>query len=293
MSDANTLVVLRHGLFSSEKAMTSLATKIETDILPGCTIDNEPYEWKEPVLTSGIDLASHILGKLRDDPAIDKIILVGHCLGGLVCRVAVASICDHAGLLGSMSFRSDPYLTNARTALKSMDASVLVDVRRRVHSVVMLGTPNSGTFTYGQLSLLATVAFREAMRMVSSVRWKNFTELTTDKLFTLLQNVRVPDVRYLSVSGSAHSRYGAALGVKLSDVPVVSRLAPSLDLPNDMVVEDSSVDLRDAPLPCEIADLEQQYTHVRSYIECIRLSHRDLAWDPLVVDVLKRTKVWQ
>jgi pimeloyl-ACP methyl ester carboxylesterase len=293
MSNTNTLVIFRHGLFADETSMQPLEKYINGHVLPGCMTDNEPYRWQDRVLDTGIDLAKYLLSKLAGDPKIQKIIMVGHCQGGLVCRVAAATICDHAGLLGSFWRRDDPWLTNARTELRTMDAALLGEARKRMHSVVMLGTPNSGMYTYGQLSMLATIAVRETTRLVTVRGWNNFTELTTDRLFTLLQKVRVPDVKYVSLSGSSHSRYGAALGVKLADLPLISRLAPSLEVPNDGIVEDSSVDLGDAPLPPEIEDLDKQYKHVRSYTECIRVAHRELAWDQNVFDKLRLTTWWQ
>jgi len=293
MSNANTLVVFRHGLFADQTSMQPLEKYITGHILPGCMTDNHSYPWQDPVLDTGIDFAKYLVGKVAGDPKIHKVILVGHCQGGLVCRVAVATICDHAGLLGSFRLRNDPWLTNARQKLQAMDTVLLDEACRRMHSVVMLGTPNSGMYTYGQLSMLATIAVRETTRLVTVRGWNNFAELTTDRLFTLLQKVRVRDVKYVSLSGSSYSRYGAALGVKLADLPLISRLAPSLDVPNDGIIEDSSVDLSDAPLPPEIAELDKQYKHVRSYTECIRVAHRELAWDQNVFDKLQLTDSWQ
>lgn len=120
-------------------------------------------------------------------------------------------------------------------------------------------------------------------------------EATGDRLFTILQKVRVRRVQYVSISGSSVSRYSslASAHLSLAQIPVIGRLAPALDLPNDGVVEDSSVDLRESPLPPEIADLDRQYQHVRCYIECVRMRHTDLHSDENVLNALENVSRWR
>src|SRR6266540_3260232 len=93
----NTLVVIRHGIFSSAASMQSLEREIRK-ILTLCSIDNQDYRWEDPILHSGIALADHVLS-LSNTPAIEKIVFVGHSQGGLVCRVAVAALVARSDLL--------------------------------------------------------------------------------------------------------------------------------------------------------------------------------------------------
>jgi hypothetical protein len=135
--------------------------------------------------------------------------------------------------------------------------------------VVTLATPNAGAITYGQLTVQAQLALLAAKRLAAIGGWKNFDELTTDRLFRIFQNLTIPDVRFLSISGSRVNRYRTISARTLSSVPVIGRLGLYLELPNDLIVEDSSVDLGKAPMPCELDDLATQYTHVQDQVSLI------------------------
>ena len=294
----DTLIVLRHGIRSSHDAMAKIEQRLKT-MLPGCTTDNETYDWGDFVLHSGIALAGYVIEKLNETGRT-KVILIGHSQGGLVCRVAVAALCARADFVHAVRKRATPgggYYTLADQALQRLAAGYthaqLDAAKAAVHSVVLLGTPNAGAITNGQLAVEMTLALR-ALKKLASVKWRNFDELTTDRLFTLLQDLRVRRVRYVSVSGSSFNRYSDFTSSHLSllDLPLLSRLAPSLALPNDGVVEDVSVNMREAPLPPEIADLDAQYTHVRCYTECIRVAHGELHSDPNTLDALESVSGW-
>lgn len=297
---AGTLVVLRHGIKSNAGALWTLEQHLRK-VLPGCTVDNQTYDWGDFVLHSGISLAEDVLAKLTGSDPPKRVIFVGHSQGGLVCRVAVATLCGRVDLLEALRFRTTPhdgYYTVAQQQLKALPMKYthmqLDAACDAVFSVVMLGTPNAGAISNGQMTIEAS-AIAWGTRKLASLRWKNFDELTSDRLFTLLQGVRVRRVQYVSISGSSASRYSSLTSAHLSlaQIPVLNRLAVALDLPNDGVVEDSSVDLRESPLPCEIADLDQQYEHVRSYTECIRVGHTDLHSDQNVLDALDRIPRWK
>ncbi len=294
--DADTLIVVRNGIFSEPSAMVELEKYLKGKF-PGCSVAvDQAFRWEDPVLHSGIDLAALVLGWVRKNPGIDKIVFAGHSQGGLVCRVAVAALCAYESLLDAIRFRtSDSYFNGANSRL--LELKRFSDEQDRaakaVHSVLMLGTPNSGAFTYGQFALQGTIVLHALKKISGLAGKKNFDELTTEKLFRILQKVRVREVRYVSISGSAFNRYKAVGWSIIGNLPVISRLAPALALPNDTVVEDISVDLRQAPLPCEIADLDAQYTHVRSYTECIMISHTIIHSDQNVFDALDLVLAWQ
>ena len=296
--NANTLVVVRHGIFSDSGAMANLESYLFNKF-PGCLTGADPnYRWQDPILHSGVELAELVLRQVKATPAIDKIIFAGHSQGGLVCRVAVAALCAHAKLLASVRLRqgSDPsYFEHAATQLLDFSRLYVEEMTlasNAVHSILMLGTPNCGAFTNGQLALQGTIALKTAKKIASLGGWKNFDELTTEKLFRLLQNLDIRRVRYVSISGSSFNRYKAMGWSSLSAIPLVSRLAPALELPNDWVVEDSSVDLSKAPLPTEVGNLNKQYTHIRAYTECILTSHTSIHSDPTVFAALDAVLGW-
>jgi hypothetical protein len=296
---SNTLLVVRNGIFSNPGNMLNLENYLQREFANSELAGDPGYQWQKPVLHSGIELAERILVRMTANPPIDKIVFAGHSQGGLVCRVAVAALCAHNRLLTAIRSRmamDSTYFQPAWQALASFPGKYPNEqraARKAVHSIVMLGTPNAGAFTNGQVALLGSIFIRAAKAVAGLGGLKNFDELTTEKLFRVLQNLRIPHVRYVSISGSFFNRYTAMGWTNIASLPVISRLAPSLSTPNDTVVEDSSVDLRQAPLPTEIADIETQYTHVRSYTECLLTSHVSIHSDPTVFEALDNVPGWK
>jgi len=285
----NTLVVIRHGIFSDATAMSILETACRR-ILPNCQVDNQTYRWQDSILHSGVTLARHIGQSISSQPAFNKLILVGHSQGGLVCRIAAAALLspsDFHAILQKLRASDDYYYNVAIDELSALvrETSSL-NWPKIVGGVAMLATPNSGAITYGQLSLQAQLAVGAAKHLASLRGWNNFDELTTDKLFRVFQHIRVPSAHYLSVSGSRINKFRSLSVRTLSSIPVVGRLGLYLDLPNDLVVEDSSVDISKAPLPSEIEDLAVQYRHVRTYTDCIDVSHTAIHSNSAVEQVL-------
>jgi Putative serine esterase (DUF676) len=274
----NTLVYIRHGILSKAASMATLETTIK-GILKNCTVDNVSYSWTDFVLLSGVRLARSVLQTVQGDTAgtFKKIILVGHSQGGLVCRIAVAALCDPDGMLKSLrdlNVANLPYYSVPIGELEKMEDTIKsLNIKSKIVGVCTLATPNAGTFTFGQLAIQAQLVFFAAKKVAAFGGWKNFDELTTDKLFRILQAVNVDEVNYLSVSGSGVNRYSSVSARTVSQVPYIKRLGLYMELPNDMVVEDASVDMAKAPMPCEIHDLPAQYTHVRSYLNCTDVSH--------------------
>jgi hypothetical protein len=70
-------------------------------------------------------------------------------------------------------------------------------------------------------------------------------------------------------------------------IPYVGKLAPRLMLPNDLVVEDESVDMSKAVLPSEIVS-PSQYSHVRAYVDCARVTHSGVHKNVEVFDEVAR-----
>lgn len=245
-------------------------------------IDNDDATWKAPVLQSGLQLARKVLDTF-DVNRHKRIILIGHSQGGLLSRVAAAAICDpnFSTILSTRGYKLDPddwpdsYQQLARTTSPYLKG------------VITLATPNAGAFTFGQLSLSGRLVLKAKTKLAGLLGVHDIADLTTDRLFRFLQHLRVPDVHYLSISGSIVSRYSKANHDDLAMIPLVSRLGIHLEKPNDGIVEDCSVDLSQAPLPSEIYDPANQYEHIRVYRDCIDVSHVNIHSNNTVVEMIR------
>jgi len=89
-SAPHTLVVYVHGLCCSELSWAP------TDLGPGFKTLRLRYNTGLPVQANGRRLSRCLEAQLRRDAATDRLVLVGHSMGGLVIRAAV----DHAGAQG-------------------------------------------------------------------------------------------------------------------------------------------------------------------------------------------------
>jgi Putative serine esterase (DUF676) len=278
ISAPNILVYIRHGIFSNAGGMSALEATVRAT-LTGCTVDNSSYRWTDPVLLSGILLARFAVQAVQKDTAgtIKKILFVGHSQGGLVCRIAVAALCDPNGLLNvltALNVANLPYYNVPIGELAQIANDIqTLNIGPLVSGICTLATPNAGAFTFGQMAVQAQLALFAARKAASLAGWKNFDELTTDKLFRILQWMVIPRVKYLSISGSGVNRYSSISARTVSQIPGIKRLGLYMELPNDMVVEDASVDMSKVPMPCEIDSLAGQYTHIRSYVGCTDVSH--------------------
>ena len=68
-------------------------------------------------------------------------------------------------------------------------------------------------------------------------------ELATPRLFQEFENWCL-DARYLSISGVCVNRYSRGWVRNLAEMVPIKRVSVRFDVPNDLVVEDSSTDLR-------------------------------------------------
>ncbi len=294
---------IRHGIFSSPENMIPLTATI-SGLLPNCETNNEGYvDYKETILYNGIALAEIILREFSVCKAkgeLCDIILIGHSQGGLLCRVAAATICATQQL--EQAIRTKTCYINRTSKEKCLDkleflsgpnfkyAPTTDSCDKHIVGVVTLATPNAGAVTNAQLSLLGRSVKKLMGRVFSGLSGqKTIDELTTGSLFRVLQHVRVEGVKYLSISGSLVNRYSFFN----QDDFKIAALGPHFELPNDGIVEDASVDLRESPLPCEIKDMDQQYTHVRSYTDCLDISHTAIHSRPEVTyEMGKVFKSW-
>src|SRR6266508_440531 len=269
------LVVICHGVASKAANMDSLKMALMQKCKPlQMRAHSHDAEWRASVLLEGIRLARWICSNAKEHSSI---VLIGHSQGGLVCRVAVAALCCKRQLYDAVAgvrYAEDAYRFGALDALRALEHSTdFESIEARVKGIITLATPNSGVFTFGQLSMTGKVIQAGVRLLGSAVGINNLTDLTTDRLFRILQHVHVPRVRYLSISGSSVNRFSLLSHQDLSQLPLVWRLGLHLELPNDTVVEDFSADIRNAVLPPEIVDIAAQYEHIRWYRDCSKVNH--------------------
>lgn len=267
----------RHGILSNSGSMTWLAHEL------GKTgkfyePNNETYEWRDMILCSGLSLATSVLASGYKD----KVLLVGHSQGGLVCRVAAVALTGRH--LGTTSFYTQR----------------VIDWRRKHGApdkfsgklaVVTLATPNSGAMSFGQMSVAAEILTKstmEAARVLGNVC--NLGDLVTPRLFQEFENWRV-HAKYLSISAVCVNRYRRGLLRNLAALLPIRRISVRFDLPNDNLVEDSSTDLRQCLIRPEV-DLTNCYRHTRVYPNSIELDHKSVRESSDVANVIKKNLGW-
>jgi hypothetical protein len=256
------VIVIRHGILSSQAPFQLLANWLQSRF-PNADVDNRSYPWQDSILLNGARLADHILQNYAQGR---ELVLIGHSMGGLVCRVA-------ACFLSGNAFQSASALANGYTRSDVLAISSLALNPRAIHGLVTLATPNSGAMLHGQVSGLAALV----KRVINSVH-EGIKDLTTDRLFRILQGYSV-NTKVLSISGSDFNRFSQVSG-QLSNW--LKRGGLRLDLPHDRVVEDRSVDLRQSILPHELHQGASTYYHLRAYENCTDITHTNIYDDPIV-----------
>lgn len=268
-------IYLLHGFRSDPSALVQLEGFLKNDMRHADIVRHQ-YDWKQSVLRSGAELADLVFQKDEDRATF----LVGHSMGGLVCRVANAILAQpvqFASLipwLMSFNYHDDiPYLKKYEFSNRTA---------RKINGVVTLATPNSGAMLQGQMAgLLAALQFGVAR--FSSMRLPSVLDLTTDKLFRLLQGFSV-STPILSISGSAVNRFATGSGQLTK---ILGRGGLNLNLPHDGVVEDVSVDLTRSILPNECVNHgSSPYMHLRAYEDCTDINHVSIHESQVIANYL-------
>jgi pimeloyl-ACP methyl ester carboxylesterase len=264
----NPVIVIRHGFASSDVPFQGLAAFL-AQRFPNASIDNATYPWRDSVLVNGARLAHDISGNAAY--AGRDLILIGHSMGGLVARVASTALTDlNFSAVVAMSGPSLGYSTADVQDIKNLafgPASL-----RPVCGIVTLATPNSGAMLHGQVSGVSAL-LHAALNIFPSTQTASVADLTTDRLFRLLQHLR-SDAKVLSVSGSRWSRFATASGQVSSWLGLGGI---QLEMPHDAVVEDRSVDLNESILPNEIVhNGRSPYVHLRVYEDCTSVTHTNI-----------------
>ena len=274
------LIIVRHGFNSSAPTFAGLAGFLQSQI-PNATIDNRSYAWRDSVLVNGARLAHDIL---TNPYAGRSLVLIGHSMGGLVCRVANAILRDSStfvGMVGTLGLVLG-YAPGEIQEIKNFGFSA--SSKRGVDRLITLATPNSGALLQGQVSGIAALV-QTTLNAFPPTRVSSVADLTTDRLFRMLQHLST-DSSTLSISGSRWNRFSLAAG-QLTTWMRVGGI--QLDLPHDSIVEDRSVDLRVAVLPNEVVhNGTAPYMHVRAYAECTDVTHTNIYNHPVVREYIVR-----
>lgn len=251
-------LVIRHGICSNGANMGILRQELINGLgLPHTEVDNQTYDWEATILRNGVELAQALLAA----PAADGVALVGHSMGGLVCRIANCALTDPNFLNIVAAHASEFHATD----IAHITATPLA--LHRVGAVVTLATPNSGAMTHSQMALLAYLLQPAAPLWVKS---EGVSDLRTDRIFRILQKCRTP-TPCLSVSGSWGNRF--LRGVKAGAFHRLLQWTANMREPHDMIVEDESVDLARSVLPHEFVVPPE---HHRAYIDCVDVTHTNI-----------------
>jgi hypothetical protein len=268
------VIVVRHGFKSDSRPFIKISNQLGGSF-KGAVVDNEDYIWTKPVLENGVKLALRILKEYEDS---QPLCLIGHSMGGLVCRVANLALThtiEFQNYMALLSIAGGPsYLDPVQKLMSQLRP-------REVSGLVTLATPNSATLTYGQIA-----GWMKISTVVATLGFPNktdsFVDLTTDRLFRVLQRFRTATPT-LSISGSAHNRFSK----KPPALGVIVGIAGKLAMPNDGLVEDRSVDLKASILPNEICHMgTSKYVHLREYLNCTDVEHSTIYDDAAVYESL-------
>jgi pimeloyl-ACP methyl ester carboxylesterase len=270
------VIYIVHGFLSNASNMTGLKNLL-SPLLPNATIHCFNYDWKQSVLLSGAELAHSIFGNPDKERPL---VLVGHSMGGLVSRVANVILSDPSGFATQVPFLSYSGYQDDINFIKSYAFAAMP--KRKVSGVVTLAAPNSGAMLQGQLSSYMAL-IHWATNQVSSFRHPSVQDLTTDRLFRLLQQY-TSSTPVFSISGSKMNRFSTGAGQILR---VSGKLGLNLTLPHDLVVEDLSVDLTKSILPNESTNHgNASYMHLRAYEDCTDVTHSSIHNNQVVAEYI-------
>jgi hypothetical protein len=188
---------------------------------PNAVVNNQKYPWTDSVVLNGARLAKLILG--NPDAIGRPLVLVGHSMGGLVCRVANLFL-RQPNLVAVHRNIFLNYYNQKQTDLVSLLGLALGNHNARtVDLVATIGTPNSGAMLKAQLS-----AMGDLLGKALAVKFNSLDDLNTARLFRLFQYFST-DTPLLSISGSGWNRLGKGnngsnfLGASFSGTPSLTK----------------------------------------------------------------------
>lgn len=271
----NPYVVVRHGILSSDEPFRALSTFIK-NAFPNAVVDNQKYIWTDSVVLNGARLAKSLL---TNSVAMSRpLVLVGHSMGGLVCRVANLLLTQPSLISQNRGIFLNYYNQKQSDLVALLGLGLEQQQPRSINFVATLGTPNSGAMLKAQLSAMGDLAGKAL-----AVKFKSLDDLNTARLFRLFQYFTA-NTPTLSISGSGWNRMTKT---KTDPIFWAPHLAARLHLPNDMIVEDRSVDLGQSIFPNEVLSATApKYLHVRLYWDCTDVTHTTMYDHARVRDVL-------
>lgn len=271
------IIYIRHGICSSHTPFIPLKQYLASTF-PNATIDNVSYDWRDSVLVNGARLANQILKGPQNRP----IILIGHSMGGLLCRVANVIFRDPKKF-DFHAFNLAPQLTYKQTDVAEIATYRFSNaVMPTPTLLIALATPNSGAMLHGQVSGIPSL-LKLAFNLFPPTNLESVADLTTDRLFRFLQNFS-SNTPMLSVSGSKGNRFARASG---SISSWLGKRGLRIEMPNDLIVEDRSVDLHYSILPNEVIHTgSARYLHARCYLDCTDVWHSNIYDDPNAREVI-------
>ncbi len=153
--------------------------------------------------------------------------------------------------------------------------------------LITLATPNSGAMLHGQVSGIPSL-LKLTLNLFPPTNLESVADLTTDRLFRFLQNFS-SSTPTLSISGSKGNRFARGSG---SISSWLGKRGLRIEMPNDLIVEDRSVDLHYSILPNEAIHMgSAKYLHARAYQDCTDVWHSNIYDDPnareIITDCLK------
>jgi pimeloyl-ACP methyl ester carboxylesterase len=278
----NPAIFIRHGICSNKTPFQLLEQHLASKF-PNAIVDNRSYDWRDSVLVNGARLANLILKIVGERP----LVLIGHSMGGLLCRVANTifqdpGLFDHLTSAGQHGYNGNDIVEignfGFRYAKKMPTPSL----------IAMLATPNSGAMLHGQISGIPAL-LKLAAHLFPPTNLESVKDLTTDRLFRFLEHFSVASAG-ISISGSKGNRFARASGTISG---WLGSKGIRINMPNDLVVEDQSVDLNSSILPNEITHFGKgKYLHARCYTDCTDVWHSNIYDDwnvrDLLVDCLQR-----
>jgi pimeloyl-ACP methyl ester carboxylesterase len=277
------VIYIRHGICSSSAQFVQLEQYLAGKF-PNSTIDNVSYDWRDCVLVNGARLAHEVLNGPQNRP----IVLIGHSMGGLLCRVANIIMQDPQKF-DFLAANLAPQLTYKQSDLSEIANYRFSDrVAPTPTFLVSLATPNSGAMLHGQVSGIPSL-LKLALNLFPPTNLESVADLTTDRLFRFLQNF-CSTTPTLSISGSKGNRFARGSG---SISSWLGRRGLRIEMPNDLIVEDRSVDLHYSILPNEAIHMgNAKYLHARGYQDCTDVWHSNIYDDPnareIITECLKR-----
>ncbi len=146
-------VVLIHGLGATSRSWTHLVEKLDADpvIRRHYRFWTFGYATGDPILYSAFQLRQALLESRREldpdhrDPAFDRMVLIGHSMGGLLAKLMVAD--SHLNLWHSVSARPARRMAGPEPDRELIRRCFVFTAVPEVERVVYMATPHLGSPT--------------------------------------------------------------------------------------------------------------------------------------------------